>query len=527
MIGPLKYVLQKNLIQGEHQYRLFKINANNIIYDGETKIYHYNDSHTDFLKMLPYVTISFETYETELKSYYEYADSSSYNADTAKKKIENLNKHFQKIHPFLQYSDVALLNIRRALFEYFCKTSSYRFLAYLENDLNKPLPNLDNYRDHDLDVEEQEKYDQSIQMWDNDFQKEFPNFLEKEHKLCNHLFLPICNLMFSGISEKNIKGKLDNIWTLFRLSDYNHFKSEKERDSRTFYLYLYQDTQNKIKKKYRTTNILSRLKFISNTFSDYFSVFSDLSNICGTATNFHPYALLLTNNYHFYKIFDSCKFYSEHQTMHNLIEDNLYKIYHQKNTKVPILSLHNIPETLSDNFYTVLKELLNNPNKDTKDYLSRQLIVYYPSELKAYMGGTLIEFQDFEQLIAIELLDIIVQNKSIKKCPECGIYFISHSRNRKYCETHKNNHSLCQKNSMQQKKEVEILYNKYRSCFYSRLKREKILQKDFEYWNKESQELVQTYTSLREYDIDQFIKELNSICKKLGIKPPRNYSKQS
>ncbi len=67
MIGPLKYVLQKNLIQGEHQYRLFKINANNIIYDGETKIYHYNDSHTDFLKMLPYVTISFETYETELK----------------------------------------------------------------------------------------------------------------------------------------------------------------------------------------------------------------------------------------------------------------------------------------------------------------------------------------------------------------------------------------------------------------------------------------------------------------------------
>lgn len=74
---------------------------------------------------------------------------------------------------------------------------------------------------------------------------------------------------------------------------------------------------------------------------------------------------------------------------------------------------------------------------------------------------------------------------------------------------------------------MEILYNKYRSCFYSRLKREKILQKDFEYWNKESQELVQTYTSLREYDIDQFIKELNSICKKLGIKPPRNYSKQS
>lgn len=294
MMGSPKDALQKELIQGEHQYRLFKLDGKNIIYDGETEIYHYDDRHTDFLNMLSSVTNVFEVYEPKLKSYYEYAGSSSYNADNAQKKIEKLNKSFQKIHPFLQYSDVALLNIRRALFEYFCKTSSYRFLAYLENDLNKPLPNLDNYRDHDLDVEEQEKYDQSIQMWDNDFQKEFPNFLEKEHELCNNLFLPICNLIFSGISEKNIKGKLDNLWTLFRLSDYNHFKSETERDSRTFYLYLYQDTQNKIKEKYRATNILSRLKFISNTFYDYFSIFSDLSNTCGTATNFHPYALLLT-----------------------------------------------------------------------------------------------------------------------------------------------------------------------------------------------------------------------------------------
>ncbi len=527
MAETLINILQKRFIQEDHQYRLFKIHEKNIVYDGEAEIYHYDDSHTDFLKMLPSITNIFEKNEAKFKAYYEYASSSSYSADTATEKIKKLNKSFQKIHLFLQHSDVALLNIRRILFDYFCKTSSYRFLTHLKDTLDQALPDLDKYRNKDLEAEEQEEYNQLIQTWIDRFQKEFPNFEERENKLFKNLFLPIYNLMYPEDNETTIKSKLNNLWMLFRHSDYNHFKSEKEQDRRTFHQYLYQSTQDEIQNKYSKISILFHLEIISDIFSDYFSVFSDLSDICKTATSFHPYALLLTNNYRFYTILDSCKFYSEHQTMSKLITDNLQKIYRLKNTGTPILFLDEIAKTLSNDFYIILKQLINSPKEDTQDYISRQLIEYYPSELEAYMGGTLIEFQRFEQLIAIELLDIIVQNKSIKKCPTCSIYFISSSKNRKYCEAHKNNHSACQKIFTSKKTAVEKMYSQYYSCFYARLKRKRISQKVFNNWNEKSLELVQTYKSLHKYDIDQFKKELNSICSKFDIKLPNKYSKSS
>ncbi|MCM1236055.1 MAG: DUF6076 domain-containing protein, partial [Ruminococcus flavefaciens] len=285
-----------------------------------------------------------------------------------------------------------------------------------------------------------------------------------------------------------------------------------------------QDFINDINQRAENRPVLYHLNIISTVLTDYFSIFSNMQDYFPKTKIFHQYALLLSNNYVFNKLIDSCTYYSAHQSMYRLI--NRYLRQREPNH----VQLAPAAKYLKDNPYQIIKDSVS-ASDTAKAEVTEKLLYYYPNELGESMGAEIIEFDFFEQVIAIELLDIISKNKIIKKCPacDCGKYFIANSKIQKYCDDHKNQHASHQKNYVQKKKienPYQSILDEYKQCLKARIKRSDLSKEKYDEWLKGAEKLICSL-DLQKISEQDFITELDSICKKLKFKSRRAYNKNS
>lgn len=487
---------QETFIKGGHNYCMLKSEKETIIYDNEIQIFKYGEQHTEFLEVLPLFTDELENLEAKLKELYDFANSPNYDCTISKNKLIDISKYLQEKHIFFCLTDNSLLFIRRVLYEYFCKMVEYRFILYLEktalkNDLTPTLQDLESFREQDKE------------------------FLTK-------LFLPLYQLLYQDgtTKESSINRHVNHLWNYFLYGShcFNALNAKiKESELKNS---LYKDNINFVKSRASSTPILWEFKIISDTFSDYFSVLSDMRSAYPQSKSFHQYALLISNNYFYQNIINSCTFYSSHQSMHKMINHHIRKMKPNN-----VAYMDTVAKDFTDNIYQHIKDSID-ADDNAKAEVIQELKEYYPNELEKNIGTEIIEFQYFEQLFSIELLDIIAANKIIKRChrTRCNCFFIADFQNRKYCDLHKNNHRYYQQEYIENLAPCEKIYNTYESCLYKRIKRGKLARDNFDEWKKEVDNLI-SHTNPKDISQNEFIAELNSLCKKYGISIPRKYNK--
>ena len=294
-----------------------------------------------------------------------------------------------------------------------------------------------------------------------------------------------------------------------------------------FQHFLSKDSRDSIKTTYSPDqiSILPDLKIISEVFTDYCFVFSSMPDSYPGSNAFYQYALLLTNHYFFQQIIKSCTFYTAHQSMHKLLQERLLKVSSEENISTSIIFIDTMFKDLTDNLYADFKDSFNlDPN--TKEEILEKLEKYYPVEIGSIMGAEITEFQYFEQLLALELLDIITNNVLVRQCPTCRCYFITHSKRRKYCPDHKGKHPVHQQTYIKKAfpSNIQMAFKKRRDCFFQGLNRKRITDSSFRDWEEDALHLLsECKSSKTEISLDEFISKLDAIGEKHGITPPRSY----
>lgn len=505
---------QDKFIKGSVDYRILKLSKETMIFCDNEKLYCYDEKHTEFLKFLPLITDKLDQQEKDLEEYYNNAASNNYNCTTAQEQIAKISKQFSKMHVFLEKYSNALIYIRRVLYEHFYERVEYRFINYLRNHVHE---------------------DCSINLQTLD------DFCVEDKKLFTNIFLPIIQLMEEnkGINATcsegsyRVSNQLNELWNYLRYirhcpNNLNEYAKIEKLDKYGDKDYI-ENRINYFGKYILNKPILYKLKCISDTFTDYFSIFSQIQKYYSDIADFHPYALVLSNSNQISHIINSCTYYSAHQTMHKIIIECIKYIGKESKPsalKVPRPSflINCVPQGFTNDIYRQIKDSIDADN-NTKTKIVKELFTYYPKELEKYIGAELIEFKIFEQLLAIELLDIIKNRLIIKKCQYCNKYFITGSQKQIYCDEHKNQHSVYQA-VHQNKKDSESFYSttfkNHDSCLRKRVKDGALSENDYTMWKSEAQKLVSTaeIDSITEKD---FLEKLNSIYKKYGIPIPRKY----
>ncbi len=124
------------------------------------------------------------------------------------------------------------------------------------------------------------------------------------------------------------------------------------------------------------------------------------------------------------------------------------------------------------------------------------------------------EVDNLYQLLHLEVLFMINANIMIKKCKNCGKYFIVNDRKKAYCdrvfESGESCSSIGPKRSFKKKMESEpalALYNCAYKTHHARVKNSKMSMDSFSSWSKEAKERLEKVRS-GELDIDVFQKWL-------------------
>ncbi len=479
---------QERFIQGHHKYWILKRKENSIIYDGDTEIYAYDEHHNDFLKTISLFNDKFNDLETELKNYYTYASSSDYDFNKALEHLKSIDKSLQKVHVFFNISDYSLIYIRRSLYEYFCKMVERRFLYFFALKVNSGSV---------IDMHYLE------------------DFRKTDKKFFDNLFQPICHLLLKRNKENLPELSLNHLWGYFQYISHSPNALNAKISENDLKKYCSFDYTKDICLNAEKTPILYHYKILAGVFIDYFSFFSNMQSYYPKTKTFHQYLLILSNNHLYTKLIDSCTFYSKYHSMHTLIENHIVK------TNPHYIRINSqIAQDFTNDIYQYIQD--HATDEEEKEGITQEILYFYPEEFEKKMDAEIIEFQFFEQLFAIELLDIISQNIIIKKCPTCNEYFITNSKKQKRCEKHKGDPA-----GYKTPKEKESSYmstlHRYNECFRKRKRLNKITQKEYNAWKSDSDKLISEAES-KNFSIDEFTDKLNSICKNNGILPPRKYN---
>lgn len=485
----IKYI-KENIIYGNYEYWILKKEEEVTIYDKKKELYKYDEFHDEFLSSLSSITDKLDDIESEFKKYYKNAGLPDYNYNEAAKHIAHINSLLQKMHIFFTKSYNSLFYIRRVLYVYFRKMVQDRFICYLRKYV---------------------KDDATICMAD------LETFRQKDRDFLNALLLPV-GKSFPDKTDKDVKSELKHIWYYF-LYDHNNKLNTETKENVLKHYHDNQDYINVIHNTSSNFHVLPYLIEISNIFTDYFSIFSHLLDYYPNTKIFHQYMLILSNNC-FIHFMDSCKFYSTHESMYNIIS------YYIAQAKPNHIRLAPIGKYLTENIYQQIKDSIDT-NNATKEEIRKILFYYYPKELEKYIGVEIIKFHFFEQLLVIELLDIIAKNKIIKKCPYCEKYFITKSKAQKYCDLHKNKHYIQQRKYSQQKSsksQYQSIFNKFNDCFYQRKIRKRISENKYKNWKKDAQKIMND-SNFHNDSEEEFTNKLVSACRKYNIDLPRKYKR--
>ena len=120
------------------------------------------------------------------------------------------------------------------------------------------------------------------------------------------------------------------------------------------------------------------------------------------------------------------------------------------------------------------------------------------------------------QLLFLEILSMIDSNTSIKKCKNCGMYFIVKNLNMEYCDRiaageEKPCSTIGSKRTFEKKLQTDIplkIYNRSYKTHYARVKNGIMTQSDFMTWCAEAKENLKKARNgeLSVGDFDQWLK---------------------
>lgn len=126
------------------------------------------------------------------------------------------------------------------------------------------------------------------------------------------------------------------------------------------------------------------------------------------------------------------------------------------------------------------------------------------------------EVDNLKQLLHLEVLFMINANIMIKKCKNCGKYFIVNDRKKSYCDrvykSGKSCSSIGPRRSFQKKMEDDpalTLYNRAYKTHHARVRNKKMSMENFSSWSKEAKERLEKVRN-GELDIDIFQKWLKN-----------------
>lgn len=333
--------IQDLFIKGFVEYWILKLSKENIVFCNDKVLYYYDEKHTEFLKFLPLITDLFDQLEESLKKYYNNAASCDYNYIIAQKQITEITEQLSKMHIFFSYYNNALLYIRRVLYEHFCEMVEYRFVIYLQNHVPKNCSiNLQHLEDFHLE----------------------------DKKFFSNLFRPIIQLLKNASNSKisykdedKIDEKLNGLWNYFRYISHCTEKLNESTKEEDLEKYQRKNYIEYLEKYNSNKPILYKLKCISDTFTDYFSIFSNMQNYYPGAADFHPYALVLSNcNFQISLIIESCTYYSAHQTLYKIIID-----YIRRKQPGQVALMDRVPQDFTDDIYRRIKDSID-ADDDTK-----------------------------------------------------------------------------------------------------------------------------------------------------------------
>lgn len=152
--------------------------------------------------------------------------------------------------------------------------------------------------------------------------------------------------------------------------------------------------------------IMPKLYELSDAIGDYFSNACEIASAYQGVSTTQVYALFLTHYYFLIKQIENLTVclspYYMFEQCRNLMEEK------RRNENQPILLYpdENYFEHAADDIYNRFKDNLDKQDAD-KNILVKELNSIYPKDLQLYINSTRIDFQDFEQVIVLEFLDIL------------------------------------------------------------------------------------------------------------------------
>lgn len=485
-----------------------------------------NDKHSDFLKMLPILIDRYGLLESSLNAFYCYALEDVYQIEYASEKIRIVDNLLKEMHPYFDDSGRRINYIIDNLLQYCRYMTDKRFTDFLYQNIPEYQAiadpsdvscNQKSALEGDRDIQKQEKHLLTC----IEKQKEF--FCEKEKRLSYRLFAPIYGLMENRFPEN----KLTDICQCL----YAEYIAPKQPEDLQSYIRKYKYLH--IQEYSNSRKIMPKLYELSDAIGDYFSNACEIASAYQGVSTTQVYALFLTHYYFLIKQIENLTVclspYYMFEQCRNLMEEK------RRNENQPILLYpdENYFEHAADDIYNRFKDNLDKQDAD-KNILVKELNSIYPKDLQLYINSTRIDFQDFEQVIVLEFLDILKKNYTIKKCPTCGTYFITQSKKIQYCGNHRASHTSHQNNYKERQKEsfpYYDIYMRYYNCFKQRINRQKISDKrtiqtdNFNRWNDEVRKMNSHYSELNITDADAYISKLDGLSEKYHFSPSRSYSK--
>lgn len=161
----------------------------------------------------------------------------------------------------------------------------------------------------------------------------------------------------------------------------------------------------------------------------------------------------------------------------------LYK--HKKDNKHSQISMQ-INE-LSRPLEAIYEAYVNNKAISEESERSFKIAYNYAIQLDNSMVHEEYEITDLRQLLFLEILHMIQKEQQIKKCKNCGLYFIVNNRNQLYCNRLTDDgkttcDEIGKKRSFQRKKEADPALNLYTKAYNTHRMRVKNRIGD---WNKD------------------------------------------
>lgn len=486
-----------------------------------------DNNHSAFLKMLPALLDRYSILESSIKDFYSYALGNDYRIEDASEKIRKVDNLLKKMHPYFEYADRRINYIIDNLLQYYRSMIDTRFTYFLYQkaseyqavmDLSNSIYNRKNFApkvhsEESSEIKEEDPLPAYIEKRKN-------LFCEKEEKLSFQLFAPIYGLLGNRFSEKTLKDICKRLYTE------NIASRLLEGLQTNIKMYTYQNIQN----HNNSRKIMPKLYKLSNMISDYVLNACEIVSAYQGVTPTQSYALFLTNNYFLVNQVENLSIHLSPYCIAEQCRDFIEEKRRNENQPILIYPSDDYFEPATDNIYSRFKDSLDKKEGE-KNALVEELNKTYPKDLQLYINSIRIDFQDFEQMIVLEFLDILKENKTIKKCPSCGAYFITKSQKTKYCTSHRASHTSHQNHYKERQKEsfpYYDIYMRYYHCFKQRINRQKIPDNHIDHfnrWNDEVKKINSHYSELNIADEDAYISKLNELSEEHHFALPRSYNK--